>query len=153
MEGWIGLTIIRGISRERPLDYRVAIGIDERYLHRQISENQRFVTVYRMHDMHPSTPQNLELILEGYARTGAVLLMPAEFRADQPGFPMTRENLMLAIELMHLEVVNAWEVGPGSHILSAMQGIVDPVVPPNISDPPFFEALELMRKFAESRSR
>lgn len=153
MEGWIGLTIIRGISRERPLDYRVAIGIDERYLRRQISENQRFVTVHRMHDMHPSTTHNLELILEGYARTGAVLLMPAEFQADQPGLPMVQENLMLAIELVHLEVVNAWEVGPGSHILSAMQGIVDPVVPPDIGQPPLFEALELMRKFAESRSR
>lgn len=152
-QGWIGLTIIRGISRQRPLDYRVAISIGERYLHREMSAVNRFVTVHRMKDMRPNSSKNLEHILEGYARTSSVILMPSEFQVDQAAPLVELENLKLAIELKHLEVLNAWEVGPDSHILGAMQGVEDPVVPSNIGEPPFAAALERMRKFAQQRSQ
>ncbi|AUA58881.1 Uncharacterised protein [Achromobacter spanius] len=151
-EGWIGLTIIRGINRDSPLDYRIAIGIGERYVGRQTRPAQRFLMVHRMHDMHPDTSKNLDLILEGYARTTAVLIVPCEFQASRPGVSITREDLQHAIELRNLDVVDAWDVGVHSHILAAMQGISDPLVPPDVRDPPYFAALERMRELKASRN-
>lgn len=151
VQGWIGIIIVRGINRERPLDYRVAIGIGEHFIRRQMPATQRFLMVHRMHDMHPTTPQSLQTLLDGYKRAGSVLLIPGEFEAAQKGLPMNREDIQMAIQVSHVEVVDAWEVGVESHALTAMQGIVDPVVPAGITAPPFAEVVRRFREIGQAK--
>ncbi|MDP3663022.1 MAG: hypothetical protein U1D41_12755 [Nitrosomonas sp.] len=150
-EGWIGVTVIAGIHREHPLDYRVAIGVGEQYMLRQTSGKMRFMTmVYRMHDMTPASSQNLDLLLGLYSRTGRIILQPMQFNALQPSILMDEEDLRLGIELACLTVVPAWQVDAKSSLIAAMRGIEDPFIPADVTDPPF---VEVLRRLNEVKQR
>ncbi|MDC8015435.1 hypothetical protein [Tahibacter soli] len=150
-EGWIGVTVITGISRERPLDYRVAIGVGEKFLLAKAARSRRLVTtVYRMHDMTPASAQNLGTLLKLYKQAGRIVLQPGNFKMAQPGIPLEQEDIDLEIELSDLSVVPAWEVDASSPLVSAMFGIDDPFVPAGVIDPPF---AEVRRRLRESKHR
>lgn len=150
---WIGVTVITGIQRERPLDYRVAIGVGEQYMRRQMSGSMRLMTmVYRMNDMTPASGRNLELLLDFYSRTGRVILQPGQFNASQPGMLMDEEDLKLGIELTRLMVVPAWQVDGSSPLMGAMGGIEDPVIPADVTDPPFAEVLRRLDEMKRRRA-
>lgn len=142
-DGWLSVTVITGIRRDSPLDYRVAIGISEPYLKTRMDGKRLFGMVYRMHDMTPSSSRNLDILQEHFRRAGFIFLMPAAFNTASPGIiEMNRDNLQLGIKLSHLEFIPAWKVGVTSPLITAMRGIADPVVPPGVTDVPFLKALE-----------
>lgn len=148
---WIGVTVITGIHRDSPHDYRVAIGVGEQYMHNQMARAARLMTmVYRMHDMTPASTKNLDLLRDLYAQTGRVILHPGKFNALQLGMLMDEEDFMLGIELTHLTVVPAWQVDASSPLITAMGGIEDPFIPDDVTDPPFSKVLqrrdELMKR-------
>lgn len=146
-EGWIGVTVITGIHRDRPLDYRVAIGVGEQYMRSQKYEKMRLMTlVYRMNDMTPASSQNLDLLLDLYSRTGRVILQPGYFNTVQPGVRMDQEDAKLGIELAHLTVVPAWQIEASSPLITAMQGIEDPFIPSDVTAPPFAEVLQRLNE-------
>jgi hypothetical protein len=150
-EGWLGVTVITGIHRGRPLDYRVAIGIGEQYMRGQMSGKMRHLTmVYRMHDMTPTSRRNLDFLLELYSRTGRVILLPGQFNAVQQGMLMDEKDLKLGIELVRLTVVPAWQVDVSSPLIGAMRGIEDPFIPADVTDPPF---AGIRRRLDEMRQR
>ena len=150
---WIGVTVITGIQRDRPLDYRVAIGVGEQYMRRKMSGSMRLMTmVHRMHDMTPGSGRNLELLLDLYSRTGRVILQPGQFNASQPGMLMDEEDLKLGIELTHLMVVPAWQVDGSSPLIGAMGGIEDPVIPADVTDPPFAAVLRRLDEMKQRRA-
>lgn len=149
--GWLGVTVITGIHRDRPLDYRVAIGVGDQYVRSQMSGTMRLMTmVYRMHDMNPASGRNLDLLLDLYSRTGRVILQPSPFKAAQPGILVDEEDLKLGIELTRLSVVPAWQVDASSPLIAAMRGIEDPFIPATVTDPPFAEVL---RRLDEMKQR
>jgi len=151
--GWIGVTVITGIHRDRPLDYRVAIGVGEQYVRGEMSGTMRFMAmVYRMHDMTPTSGKNLDLLLDLYSRTGRVILQPGLFNASQPGMRMDQEDLRLGIELANLSVVPAWQIDGSSPLIGAMGGIEDPVIPGDVSNPPFAELLRRRQELNQRRS-
>lgn len=142
-KGWIGVTVITGIHRDRPLDYRVAIGVGEQYLRGLRSRKMGIMTmVYRMQDMEPASSQNLDFLVNMYSRTGRVILHPGQTRVLQLGMPLEEEDLNLGIELTQLKVIPAWKVGGSSPLIGAMGGIEDPVIPADVTDPPFAETLQ-----------
>ena len=149
--GWIGITVITGINRNRPLDYRVAIGIGEQYMRSQMSRKMRLLTmVYRMHDMSPASGRNLESLIDLYSRAGRVILQPGQINASQPGMQMDEEDLKLGIELARLTVVQAWQVDVSSPLIGAMGGIEDPFIPADVTNPPF---VEVLRRLDEMKQR
>jgi hypothetical protein len=151
--GWIGVTVITGIRRDRPLDYRVAIGVGEQYMRGQMSGKLRLLTmVYRMHDMTPASSRNLELLLDMYSRTGRVLLQPGPFKVGQPGILVDEEDLKLGIELTRLTVVPAWRVDANSPLITAMRGIEDPFIPADVTAPPFAEVLRRLDEMKQRRA-
>lgn len=142
-DGWLGVTVITGIRRDSPLDYRVAVGISESYLKTGMAGKRLFAMVYRMNDMTPSSSRNLDVLQEHFRRAGFVLLMPAGFNASSPTIiEMNTENLQLGINLSHLKFIPAWKVGATSPLITAMRGITDPVVPAGATEVPFLQALE-----------
>lgn len=145
-EGWIQVTVITGINRERPFDYRVAIGVSERHWRKSGSGHRVFAMVNRMHDMNPSSDRNLQVLRQHFARAGFVILAPSEFKPDVPGLPLEREDLALAIQIPELHFVEAWTVGSDSPLLMSMQGIAAPVVPTGVTDVPFMKALQRLKE-------
>ncbi|MDC7714424.1 hypothetical protein PQU96_09820 [Vogesella sp. LYT5W] len=149
--GWIGVTVITGIHSDRPLDYRVAIGVGEQYMRCQMSGQMRLLTmVYRMHDMEPMSGRNLDFLLDLYSRTGRVILQPCSFKAAQAGILVGDVDLMLGIELMHLTVIPAWQVDASSPLIAAMSGIENPFIPADVTAPPF---AEVRRRLDEMKQR
>ncbi|HFK9515971.1 TPA: hypothetical protein ACIR4Z_001750 [Pseudomonas aeruginosa] len=144
-DGWLSVTVITGIRRDRPLDYRVAIGISESYLETAANGKQLLAMAYRMHDMTPSSNRNLEALQGHFRRAGFVFLMPVMFDAASSGTQMTNENFELGIQLSQLRFIPAWQVGETSPLLGAMGGITDPVVPQDVAEVPFLRALERIR--------
>lgn len=150
-EGWIGVTVVTGINRDRPLDYRVVIGVSDRHIRSQSSGDTRLMAmVYRMHDMEPASGRNLELLLGLYTRSGRVILQPGHFNTAQPGSLVDKEDCKLGIELTGLTVVPAWRVSADSPLIAAMHGIENPLIPADVTDPPF---AELQRHLNEMRQR
>jgi hypothetical protein len=144
-DGWLGVTVITGIRSGSPLDYRVAIGISESYMMGTIAGNQLFAMAYRMHDMTPSSGRNLDVLRHHFRRAGFVFLLPVAFNAASLEIEMTEESSKLGIKLSHLEFIPAWQVGPTSPLVAAMNGITDPVVPTGVADAPFLQAIEHLK--------
>lgn len=144
-DGWLSVTVITGIRRENPLDYRVAIGISESYMKTMMAGKRLFAMVYRMHDMTPSSSRNLDVLQDHFRRVGFVFLMPAAFNPASPGIiEMKAENLQLGIKLSHLKFIAAWQVGATSPLITAMRGVTDPFIPHGVTEVPFLQALERM---------
>lgn len=151
-EGWIGVTVITGINRDRPQDYRVAIGVGEQYMRSQMTGKMRLMAmVHRMHDMTPVSSRNLDFLRDFYSRTGRVILQPGQFNASQPGMLMDEEDCKLGIELAGLTVVPAWQVDASSPLIVAMHGIEDPFIPADVTDPPFANILGRLDKMNQRR--
>jgi hypothetical protein len=144
-DGWLSVTVITGIRRDRPLDYRVVIGISESYMKATTAGNRLFAMVYRMNDMTPSSSRNLDALQDHFRRTGFVLLMPVAFNPGSPGIELTRENFALGFELSHLKFMPAWQVDGASPLITAMRGITDPILPPGMTEAPFLQTLERLR--------
>ncbi|HGX3311195.1 TPA: hypothetical protein ACNH8R_002220 [Pseudomonas aeruginosa] len=144
-DGWLSVTVITGIRRGRPLDYRVAIGISESYMAATANDRRLFAMAYRMHDMTPSSSRNLDALQHHFRHAGFVFLMPMAFNAASSGMEMTNENYELGIKLSHLRFIPAWQVDEKSPLLGAMGGITDPVLPPDVTEAPFLRALERLR--------
>jgi hypothetical protein len=151
-DGWLSVTIITGIDRKSPLNYRVVIGISESYMETALKGNRWFAMVYRMHDMTPSSGNNLEALRKQFGRTRSVQLIPGQFNRAALGFEMTQENFALGIQLSQLEFVQAWQVGGNSPLLTAMRGITDPVLPAGVEKAPFVDALERFKARATGAS-
>jgi hypothetical protein len=142
-DGWLSVTVITGIRRKSPLDYRVAIGISESYMKTMMAGKHLFAMIYRMHDMTPSSSRNLDVLQDHFRRMGFVFLMPAAFNPASPGIiEMNEENIQLSIKLSHLEFIPAWQVGETSPLVTAMRGITDPIIPHGVTEVPFLQALE-----------
>jgi hypothetical protein len=142
-DGWLSVTIITGINRESPMDYRVAIGVSESYIKTMTAAKRLFAMVYRMNDMTPSSNRNLDALRDNFSRAGFVFLVPAAYDPVSPAMiEIEEENLKLGIRLSHLEFVPAWQVGATSPLFTAMRGITDPIVPQGINAVPFLEALD-----------
>jgi hypothetical protein len=108
--------------------------------------------VYRMHDMTPASGRNLDLLLDLYSRTGRVILQPGRFKAAQPGILVDDEDFKLGIELTRLTVVPAWQVDANSPLITAMRGIDDPLIPADVTDPPFAEVLRRLDEMKQCRA-
>jgi hypothetical protein len=141
-DGWLSVTVITGIRRNSPLDYRVAIGVNEAYLKTVTSGARILAMACRTHDMTPSSSYNLDVMQDHFRRAEFVLLVPAALDPELSGIEMTRENFELGIKLTQLKFIPAWQVAENSPIVVAMLGISDPVLPPGMTAPPYLQALK-----------
>ena len=101
--------------------------------------------VYRMNDMTPTSSRNLDVLRDHFRRAGFVFLMPMAFNPASLGIEMTSENFELGIKLSHLDFIPAWQVEGTSPLIAAMRGITDPMLPPDVTNVPFLQALERLK--------
>jgi hypothetical protein len=136
---WIGLTLITGIDRSHPSYYRLAISVNEESITSMNIPKGPFALVYRMQDMTPVDSTNIDRFLFFYRRAGRYRLTYNLFAPTQPISPYAN-NIFL--EKRRLRIVPAWQIGPNDPASVALKGINDPLIPPDVTDPPVLKALK-----------
>jgi len=147
-EEWIGLTLITGIDRQYPAHYRVVISVNENFLRQRVSLENRLTIVFRMQDMTPVDNTNLERFLHLYEKTSCYRLSAGQLVQNQATLSDTRGR-DLSIEKTQLRIVSAWQIGPNDLTSMALEGIHEPFIPSDVSDPPFFKAMERFSKISK----
>lgn len=137
---WICLTIITGTDKNHPAHYRVAISVNSNLL---FQEGKQSAFVVRMQDMTPTDSTNLNRFIELFEKTGYYRLSLGQM-VDRQMTPYNGNEF--SIEKRKLRIVPAWQIGPNDPVISALGGIEEPIIPPEISDPPFIMALEWRRR-------
>jgi hypothetical protein len=128
---WISLTIITGIDRNYPAHYRVAISVNIDFLSK---EGQQAAFVSRMKDMTPSNSTNLDNFINLFKKAGYYRLSLGKMVGRQM-VPYSESEF--SIEKRKLRIVPAWQIGPNDPASCALGGIDNPLIPPEVSDPPF----------------
>lgn len=145
---WIGLSIITGISRTDPAHYRMVVSVSESFIKAKLGAHRKFAVVNRMLDMTPSTDVNLQTFLSIYSKTGKFILQIGTLGPNGQ-LAMPKADEALGIELQHLTVVPAWQIGADSQLMGALGNIDDPFIPEGIAEPPIRTAFETLKRHGE----
>ena len=137
---WICLTIITGTDKNHPAHYRVVISVNSNLL---FQEGKQAAFVLRMQDMTPSDSINLNRFIELFEKAGYYRLSLGQM-VDSRMTPYDGNEF--SIEKRQLRVVPAWQIGPNDPASGALGGIVNPLIPPEESDPPIIKTLEIRKK-------
>jgi len=137
----IKITIIKGINKDNPFEYRVHITSDVKL--DDINRKERYFSIAaRFHTMTPNNPQNLNIIEAYFKRNTSYLLCPAKmtYNGNQPGQPVIFPETSI---LKHkIEIKNAWEIGPNDMLSSGILANDNPIIPDNIKNAPILEVLK-----------
>lgn len=137
----IGVTLILGIERKKPFNYRVAIGLNEKALNRKLTDTTFFTLVYRMQDMAPRNATYVQQFIQEYERAGRYFIAPGQMSAGAGPYASNLE-----IDKKELRVVHAWQIGENDPIRVALGSHDDPVIPSDVTDPPILTWLRKRRR-------
>ncbi|MBX9725566.1 MAG: hypothetical protein K2X81_29480, partial [Candidatus Obscuribacterales bacterium] len=140
VQEWLGITIIRGINRKHPAWYRFVVAVNEGFIERQPQGPS--LNCSRMHDQEPVDTTNLDFLLQCYERAKWYELGLGKIDKHRG---LTTFTEPLSIKKRSLRVVDAWTIGPSDPLCLSLDGITDPVVPLDVRNPPFQEALKNLR--------
>jgi len=132
------ISIIRGVSRARPLAYRVVIGSNPD-LARPGPGRRLVVMGARIHTMEPTSSENLDRFLRSHARFGFYGLAYCVFDSN-PAEPWLVTRDVIAKRELHVR--QAWEVGPDDIDSSGILEGDDPIIPPDQPEAPILKLLE-----------
>lgn len=131
------ITIIRGISRDKPAAYAVMISQNPDNV--PISEENIIGFVSRINRMYPNSTQNLDRFLTDYARHGRYVL----FAAHLPNKMAEPEPIFeLPIGKRNLTVINAWEISVNDMAVSVLDLDDPPLIPADQPNAPVIKTLE-----------
>jgi hypothetical protein len=143
----IKITIIKGINKNNPFEYRVHITSDIKLDSRNHKERY-FTIAARFHSMTPNNPQNMNIIEAYFKQSTRYLLCPAKMSYNgnqvigQPNiFP---DNSILKNKI---ELKNAWEIGLHDIARSAIREDDNPIIPESIKNAPVLEVLKQKLQF------
>lgn len=140
-EDSIKITIIKGVNKNNPFEYRVHITSDVKF--DDMNHKERYFTVAaRFHTMTPNNPQNLNIIETYFKQNTKYLLCPAKmsYNGNQAGQPnIFPENSILKHKI---EIKNAWEIGHNDMLSSGILANDNPIIPDNIKNAPILEVLK-----------
>jgi hypothetical protein len=134
------LSIVTGIDKSHPFSYRVVVGCRTPADHSGVRE---FVSISRIHRMDPQDSKNLEAFRVRYERLRRYWILPA-FLADVSVKP--EPFFDLAIGKQSIRIRPAWEIGDNDPDSVAIDPEEEPVVPPEIKDPPILRLLDRRRR-------
>lgn len=138
------LSVLRGIDKARPYAYRVIVGSN---LDSRLPDTRYAMLINRIHTIDAGTPENLDRFLKAHAAAGAFDLAPAFAPTGWDGMQVPALGLDLSIAIRHVHVRYAWEVGLNDLESAAIDKEDNPIIPPEIDDPPI---RELIRRLAAS---
>lgn len=143
------VSIITGIDKRHPANYRLVIGSNINSPQRDPKTNH-FLMVYRMHTLEPSDTKNLDNFLKRYNRVGKYILLPAHV-IDEDTMPTPFWDLMIGKQ--ELRVCPAWQLGEHDPDVCAIREGEDPIIPEGVEDAPVLKALKRFSKRAGRKNR
>jgi len=122
-ENRLRISIIRGISKKNPMNYRVVIGSNAD----PAKLRKLGMMAARVKTLEPSSTLNRDRFLEAYAREGRFLFGVAGVDYDNPQpVPPMRQGYILK---SGLRVRDAWEIGLNDPDISGVQPDDDVIIP------------------------
>jgi hypothetical protein len=144
-EEWLGISIITGIDKEHPTWYKVVISINEDYIEKLGRSKGLMLLSPTELTMTPQNTANLDRFLNAFKHSGWYDLGPAK---GIPGVGLDTQNDLL-IRKKSLEVIPAWQIPASSMLCISLRGIENPVIPPDVSEPPIKGALEKYKSLSQ----
>ena len=132
------ISIIRNINKHYPTHYRLCIS--ENYTG---DSDKRVQMVARINTMEPLTSKNLDMFLSAFKESKSYFLSYGVVKNEQLLSISSKKKK--TIRKFHLNVVEAWEVGPNDIEMMGINVGDDPLIPEGISNAPIIETLR--RKF------
>ncbi len=129
------VSIIRHINKQSPADYRMVISENL-----SLSSSQRVHMVSRMQTMGPPNKKSMEDFLEAYGETGCYELSYGLIENKQFILPTLPDRKY--IKKSHINVIDAWEIGPNDIDMVAIQEDDTPIIPEGIENPPVNKTLK-----------
>lgn len=136
----VRVSIIGQLSHRDPHGYGVTIGGN--FENANMREMQTAVMISRMNFMEHPNPQNLAIFLDAYEGFGGYLLAPVVAKSDLSEGKFMPE---LGLAKCHLNVRSAWEIGEHDPDCVVLKPDHDPIIPPDVQNPPVVRALERIR--------
>jgi hypothetical protein len=140
------VAIITGIDKSHPAHYAVVIGssLTDQGNRRDL----RLFMLSRINRMRPSSSTNLDAFVKSFQASKRYLLAPAQFTTASVAPEIF---FKYGIEKGEVVIRPAWELGENDPDISALDLDDEPVVPPEVRDPPVRRALAQLRKFRLER--
>ncbi len=138
-ENRIRVTIIKGVNKEHPLDYRVCIGenIDA-------DQSDCIQLINRVHTMNPSTDENLARFLYEFKKFGKFTLSFGDVSKSSLNDISDIEDR--GIMITNLNLRNAWDIGVNDIDSLGILSDDDPYIPEHIATPPVLDVLKSRTK-------
>jgi tetratricopeptide (TPR) repeat protein len=124
------LAIIRGISSENPLDYRIVIGSWPRHPFAGQSPPKMFTTMSLGKDMTPTDHTNLNRFLTGYAKHNRARFLPMTGE-QKHGLNGLERHLDLDIMIEGVEIIDAWRIDQKCFASCGIMPGDKPFIPPD----------------------
>ena len=135
------ISIVTGVSRDRPFAYRVVIGTNPTLPERK--KYKEIIQVSRINQMNPRDSRNLDGFLGRLNRVRRYQLVPALYEGeDKP--PEVFYDLWIGKQT--LIVRPAWQVSVEDSEAIAIRADDDPIIPSGINDAPVLRVLERARR-------
>ncbi len=137
----IAISIVRGINRDRPFSYRIAIGTNPRMPERQ--KFKEIIQISRINEMNPKDSRNLDGFLQRFSSVGRYQMVPALYEAEHKPPEIFYD---LWIGKRTLVVRPAWQVSVDDSEAIAIRADDSPIIPAGIDDAPVLRVLERARR-------
>jgi len=147
-EGVIHIAVARGINADHPAWYRMSVGTK---MDTEVPMTGRMVTITRLHTLNAKSTENLDRFMESFKKWGYYLFAPAIF---QEGQQEPQVFIDMGIVKHEFDDKNAWEISPNDlNLFALITPDTNPVIPPDVTNPPVLETLKQKKKFEESRNK
>ena len=142
------ISIIRGINKNKPHDYRVLISANLKKA--DSAKNKQVLIINRIHMMTPNNSFNLEQFIQRYQAAHSYYLATAQVIDLATNQIRPQRDLM--IRKNEINVRWAWEIPMHDPDVMGLSPDDDPIIPESESSPPVTEVLELLRKTRKNDS-
>ena len=132
------VSIIRHIDKKYPTHYKICISENI-----AIDKSKIVQLAARIQTMTPLNKQSIEGFLDAYEKAGCYILSYAVIKNEQMLPPTSKDRKM--IRKHHINVIEAWEIGPNDLEIMTIQEDDEPIIPEGVVNPPIFETFK--RKF------
>jgi len=148
LDDLVDVTIITGIDKTHPFHYRIVIGPNLDNIARGKGYPHKLYLVNRLQTMEASDPTNLATFLRAYDKAGKYYFLPGALQSFGQGMPCSPEFIMTKTKLT---LINAWEIGSETPLITALLPDDDPIIPANVVDPPCMDVFNYFRKIGAKK--
>ncbi|MCK4842679.1 MAG: hypothetical protein KAT04_12485 [Methylococcales bacterium] len=129
------ITIVKNINKHDLAHYRVCINENANF-----NTSKTVQVIARRNTMTPLSSKNLDMFLSEFKKRKSYLLSYAIVK-DEKMIPISTKNRKTILK-HHINVVDAWQVGPNDMEVMAIDKDDEPVIPEGINDAPIIEVLK-----------